>query len=413
MSLISRIKAWQRPREAPVEAAPPASPFDGYVDEISPHHLSGWLTGPGVPRFEAVLPQGEVVATGTADQFKFGRSHEGDGQHGFFMRFHRTLSAEEQSALSVHAPDGSIVKRAGHFSSEYRPIMLNAMDIVDNCNLRCPFCVMDYSKTFTTNVMDDATFAAAMRLMPYTLDSSFWLSCLHEPTLHPRFTEYLEMVPAALRRKVFFTSNFAKKMPAEYFCTLASGGFGTLNISIESRDPAIYERMRKGARFRIFMANWDALVAAFAQGKARPYLRYIVMVYKSNLAEIPALVDYLVSERGANEIQLRFTFDMPHIPQEFRDAEYVDDADWDWLAAAVAHHPPRKVQVIRPPAAEAPGGAGVILPGRYELQMSYDGTLKVRRFWAVPFANSGEPPVAVVNVNDIADPAAFFGTLPG
>ena len=71
------------------------------------------------------------------------------------------------------------------------------------------------------------------------------------------------------------------------------------------------------------------------------------------------------------------------------------------------------VQVIRPPAAQAPGGAGVVLPGRYECKTSWDGTFKVHRFWAVPFSTSGEPPVAEVNVKDIEDPVAFFASLPG
>ena len=415
MSLISRIRAWQRPRAATteVEQAPPASPYGGYVDELSRYHVAGWLTGPDGKWFEAVLPTGEVLAKGAADQFKFGPSHAGEGHHGFFARFTRTPSDAERAQLRVCAPDGTVLPRAEFLTAEYRPVMLNAMDIVDNCNLRCPFCVFDYSTTFATNMMDEETFRAALRLAPYTLDSNFWFSCLHEPTLHPRFTEFLAMVPAELRKKVFFTSNFAKRMPPEYFFALANSGFGTINISIESQDPAIYERMRKGARHRIFMANWDALMAAFAAGGSPPFLRYIVMVYKSNLAEIPALVEHLISARRANEIQLRFTFDMPHIPQDFKDAEYVDEASWDWLAAQVAHHPAGLVQVIRPPVEQAPGGAGVVLPGRYECKTSWDGTFKVHRFWAVPFSTSGEPPVAEVNVKDIEDPVAFFASLPG
>ena len=32
-----------------------------------------------------------------------------------------------------------------------------ALDIVNNCNLRCPFCVVDYSRIKTTEVMSDDT----------------------------------------------------------------------------------------------------------------------------------------------------------------------------------------------------------------------------------------------------------------
>jgi len=420
MSIIGRIRALRRPRTTTEEPAGAPSPvYAGYVDELSPHHVAGWLTGPGLPAIEAMLPSGEIVARGTADQFKFGPSHGGQGRHGFFERFSRTLSAEEQQALIVRDPGGNAVARAEHVNPEYRPLMLNAMDIVDNCNLRCPFCLYDYSKTFATNLMDDATMEAALRFLPYTLDSNFWFSCLHEPALHPKFTDYLDRVPQDLRRKVFFTTNLAKRMPPEYFMFLANGGFHTLNISIESLDPAIYERLRKGARHRIFTANWDALMAAFGAGTAPPFLRYIVMVYKSNLAEIPSLVEHLLNERRGDEIQLRFTFEVPHITDEFRQAEYISDADWDWLAAQVAHHPAHKVQVIRPPAVtaatasepEAADHGAVFLPGRFEFKLSWDGTLEVKRFWAIPYDTSGEPPLTVVNVRDVKDPLQFFADL--
>jgi molybdenum cofactor biosynthesis enzyme MoaA len=427
MSIIGRIRAWRGSRTASAGEVP--APFQGYVDEISAHHVAGWVTGPAPGRFEAVLPGGEVVGHGAADQFKFGPSHEGLGHHGFFARLSRALTEAEQDALILRANDGTALPRAEYLVREYRPVMLNAMDIVNNCNLRCPFCVYDYANTNATYFMDEATLEAVLRFLPYTGDSNFWFSCLHEPTLHPDFMAFLDRVPAAWRRKVFFTTNLAKRMRPEYFRFLADGGFANVNISIESLDQAIYERMRKGARQRIFLENWDALMAALAEGAAPPFLRYIVMVYKSNLAEIPSLVEHLLAARRADEIQLRFTFDVPHIPQEFRESEYVSAADWDWLTAQMAHHPAEKVKVIRNPAAEAPpapaaavmdegapaekASAGIVLPGRFEFQTSWDGTIKVKRYWAVPFDTSGEPPILEINAKDIADPLAFFASLPG
>jgi MoaA/NifB/PqqE/SkfB family radical SAM enzyme len=416
MSMLQRLRALRR-SPAPLSVA--AEPqFDAYVDETSPHHVAGWLRdqahdGRAVD-FEAILPAtGEIVAQGAADQFKFGPSNEGKGRHGFFTPTTRTLSEAERQSVVVR-PRGSklVIPRAGHCSAEYKPVMLIAMDIVNNCNLRCPFCVYDYKDTNHTEFMDEATIDAALRFLPYTNDSNFWFSCLHEPAMHPQFIDYLARVPADMRRKLFFTTNLAKRMPDGYFAFLADSGVANVNISIESMEPALYERMRKGARHRIFMENWNKLIPAFAAGKAPPFLRYIVMVYRSNLAEIPSLVAELVNNRRADQIQLRFTFDVPHIPPEFRATEYVEEADWDWLEHEMSGYPRDKVQVIRPPDTEAPPFGSAALPGRYEFKLSWDGTLKINRFWAVPFEEPGEDRVAEMNVKDIADPLALFAQLP-
>ena len=409
--MLQRLRAFGR--HAAKVAVPQLPPDQFLVDELSAHHVAGWLSAAGDNTVEAVLPAtGEILARGRADQYKFRRIHAGLGHHGFHLRLSRELSQAEQTQLAVRRvvdgahPDMQVV------STEYSPVMLVAMDIVDNCNLRCPFCLYDYSNTSATHVMDEATIDAAIRFIPYTFDSNFWFSCLHEPALHPQFKSFLARVPEGLRRKVFFTTNLAKRMPPDYYGFLADSGLGVINISIESQNAEIYEKMRKGARHRIFLEGLNALTSAFATGAAPPLLRYIVMVYRSNLREIPSLVRYLIEEQRADKVQLRFTFDLAHIPATFRAAEFIDEADWDWLEAELARDPRPQVQLIRPPRENLPS-TGVVLPGRFEFKLSYDGTLNVHRFWPVPFDSNGEPPVATVNIRDITDPLHFLDSLTG
>ena len=78
--------------------------------------------------------------------------------------------------------------------------------------------------------------------------------------------------------------------------------------------PDVYERMRKGARFPIFLENWRVMLEAFQAGSAAPRLRYIIMAYRSNVREIPALVEQLRREKMAWQVEIRHTFYMPHIP---------------------------------------------------------------------------------------------------
>ena len=73
------------------------------------------------------------------------------------------------------------------------------------------------------------------------------------------------------------------------------------------------------------------------------------MAYRSNLSEIPALVETLLREKQAWQVEIRHTYDMPHIPREFRLEEFMSAEEWDWLAERLAGHDPETVLLLRPP----------------------------------------------------------------
>ena len=101
---------------------------------------------------------------------------------------------------------------------------LVAGDIVNNCNLRCPFCIVDYANVKGLNLMTRETFGRALELLPMTSPGNFWLSCLHEPTLHPQFIEFIESVPDAYRDRISFTTNLSKRLPDDLLGRLANSG---------------------------------------------------------------------------------------------------------------------------------------------------------------------------------------------
>ena len=408
------------PQPQSVAQTPPA--LSGWVDEVSPFHVAGWVSDARAPgakqRYAVRLPDtGEVLAEGIADQFHYASLGQGigDGTNGFYARFSRTLSDGDMARVEVIAdPGNQKLERASFARNEYQPVMFIAGDIVDNRNLRCPFCLYDYSGVHATHFMSEETIEAALRFLPFVTDGNFWFSCLHEPTLHPKLVAFLEKVPQNYRRKIFYTTNLAKRMPPSYYEWLANSALHHINVSIESRTPAIYERLRKGARFRIFQDNWDTLIAAFAAGNAPPRLRYIAMAYKSNLRELPDLVAYLIHERRAAEVELRFTFDVEHLAPSFRAEEFLDPEDWQWLHEQLSGYPAEQVQLILPPGL---GGARAVLPrvfltGRYDCRLSWDGTLSVNRYWAVPYeGNPEDQRILTTNVRDIPDVPDFLGRL--
>ncbi len=414
--------------EAAQEA--PEKPLLGFVDHIGCEHVHGWVMDPDAPgrriNVEVFLPEtGESFGIGTADQFHHGISGIGDGsrRYGFWLQVKRALTQNEQKNVQVREVGGRGVPFSPHIGS-WHPLLHVAMDIVDNCNLRCPFCLYDYRNVRKTNLMSRETLEAALRLLPYTRDGEFWFSCLHEPSLHPDLLAFLDAIPESMRKKVFFTSNIARRQSEAYFQGLAQSGIDHINISLESRRPEIYERMRKGARFPIFMENWDKLITAFHEANSAVALRYVIMAYKSNFQELPALTQYLVDERRAAQVEIRHTYDVPFIAPAFREQEFLTEEDWDWLHANLPTLEPGKLLLDRPPvdAPSVEGGESQnevlpssdvgFLPGQYLARLTWDGTLELKGISRASVGSSMiEVPILTKNIKEIDDIEGFFRSL--
>jgi hypothetical protein len=435
---------------------PPGSgPYQGYVDERSAIHINGWVRDLAFAarrvEVDVILPtaQGEeLLGHLVADSYNdiVRQIGIGDGCYGFFMLFPRRLSDAEHERVFIRVSGSAhIVEVSPHLNTRFEPIHHVAMDIVNNCNLRCPFCVYDYSATKKTFVMSEETFRATLRLLPYVTDGNFWLSCLHEATLHPRLAEFIEMVPAEYRHKLFFTTNLAKRMPRSYFETLARSGISHINISLESLEPALYERMRKGARFGIFQENWAQVLEIFAATPGAPRIRYNLMAYRSNLHEIPALIRHLRMEKMGWQVEIRNTFDGPQIASGFRESEFLSTAEWAELAEMLKGQNSEDIILLLPPGGQghdrvatspAPSDADQsdapseedltpvtlelgppaperegweITPGPikppFNVRIAWDGTLNV---YAERVRAPGEPPThenyMITNINELDDP---------
>lgn len=417
--------------------------FQGYLDERSTHHVAGWARNLDDPDDKLSLElwlDDHGVARIAADQFSktLVDIGVGDGTHAFHHVFAHPLTPQQRERLEVRiAASAQPLQHAPELRSAYEPIAHLAMDIVNNCNLRCPFCVVDYAGTKSTRLMSDAVFQSALRLIPYVTDGNFWLSCLHEATLHPKLLNFIAAVPREYRRKIYYTTNLAKRMPDSYFQALCEAGLHHLNISLESLDPAIYEAMRAGARFSVFQENWSRLLAHHETGSAAPRLRYNIMCYRSNLRAIPVLVQTLLDEKRAWQVELRHTYDVAHIPSEFRAAEFLTTDEWVWLATELAHHSSARVVLLLPPAGQghdpdAPrpkrdpdnddgkfasfegveDGAWNRAPRPYNLAMDWSGVLRV---YGWKPQGDGQPDrfitYAKTNITFLADPLTFLSAL--
>jgi pyruvate-formate lyase-activating enzyme len=166
-----------------------------------------------------------------------------------------------------------------------------SMDITSNCNLRCPYCLNDFSNIGENVFMSREVFGKALSLMPLVREQgTFRVSCNFEPTIHPQFIELLKMIPAGQGQKLYFTTNLAAPLSDDFLVQLSHVNLSFINISLDSLVPETFEMMRKGAKYERFLGNLERLVAIFQREPSAPRLRYITVLCKRNLAEIEALI---------------------------------------------------------------------------------------------------------------------------
>jgi molybdenum cofactor biosynthesis enzyme MoaA len=430
VSVLSEISNLLRPRSR--ASVPPAQRYSGYLDGNDGYEAFGWACDAERPdgrpaALECFLGE-RLIAIVTADEPRPDLERVGLRGRGFRFR----LPVNAVGALSVRIKDtGFVLPGSPSECKPQRLIGLVAGDIVNQCNLRCPFCCVDYSEVGNLQLMTADTFAKAVRLMPTTVPGSFWLSCLHEPTLHPRFIDLIEAVPEQLRDRISFTTNLAKRLPDEFFTRLANSGVDHIRVSFDSRQPDVFAELRKKGRYELFERNLLRLCAALKAADHPPRLHLITMAFTSNYREIPDIVRF-GREIGATSHEVRFVYYMPHIIEWGRQ-HLLSPEQWTELETTLAPLSSPTLTVAGPSEhtrqqfeegfaledyqpLEAPWGAqggnppnvdadhiGHQLPNEpVRLRLRWDGLIMAERLPEQVFK---------INVNTLDDPAAYFETM--
>lgn len=399
--------------------------FAGHVDGVdSANTIAGWavdLSDPGRRLVVECVRDGRVIATAVADGPRpdLRDAGLGDGAGGF------RLAPPPDALAGAGAADVRVRVQGtrtylGAVPLHFQPdrLWLVAADIVDNCNLRCPFCLYDYSSVTKTHLMTEATFRKLVTLARVVPDGQFYISCLHEPTLHPRLNDLLAMIPEDVRGKVFFTTNLARPLKDADFEAWARSGLHHINVSLDTLVPERFAVLRKFGRFDVFTANLDRLAAAFRRTPGAPAMRYITMAFKSNLEEIPEIVTVSRERWLSTQNAIRYTFNVEHITDEFRRREYLFPEDWASLTQRLeATGAPF---VICPPPAD--GYEAMITPSQnfFEDRGEAAGDRPHQAFtrpMGLRVASDGTVVVVDaeralrVNLNSLDDPVDFFLSL--
>jgi len=292
-----------------------------------------------------------------------------------------------------------------------------AADIVNNCNLRCPFCLVDYGQVKNTNLMSEETFKALIRLAPAVPTAGFWLSCLHEPTLHPKLGEFIQLIPQDQRHKFWFTTNLTRPLPDELITTIAQSGLHHINVSYDSFDEEVFAMLRKHGRLKMFRQNLDRVLTAFAQERNPPFIRYITMAYRSNMAEIPDMVTWMNESGRALEVEIRYTFNTANIAEEFRREQFLEKDEWLALKARLDALPYKNVSLTMPPDdynredPYVPANWFETVPPTPPPHKAFKRPMRVRVRPDGRIHLSGSENVFAVKVGELRNPIAFFESI--
>ena len=292
----------------------------------------GWACDTHLPDLPLVIEFqicNENIGHVLADQPRPDLQQAGIGRHAFSFRLPRTMGEGEfftaRIAGTDYALQGSPMPRAAPKS-----IGLLAGDIVNQCNLRCPFCIVDYSNVPGLNMMSHQIYKKMIELLPkIATPGNLWLSCLHEPTMHTQFIDFVEEVPEIFRDRISFTTNLSRRMDPSLLVRLAGSGIHQIRISFDSLNPNTFSILRKKAKFEIFMKNLLDLSAALTKSTKRPRLHFITMPFKNNYHELPDIIRY-GRDLGADSHEVRYIYYMPHLARWGKD-NILNLSEWEEL----------------------------------------------------------------------------------
>lgn len=186
--------------------------------------------------------------------------------------------------------------------------------------------------------MTESVLDKVITLLPLVNDGKFLFSCLYEPTLNPNFIDLLHKIPLEQRKKVYFTLNLAKPLSDKIFEDLSHTGIHHINISLDSLIPHVFEKLRVGAKFDTFIGNLRRMVEIFSRVPNAPPLQYITMALKSNIAEIPDIVEKCHTQFLATENEIRPPWTSPS-NEQFVNDEMLDIDEWNSLEKKLARLP--------------------------------------------------------------------------
>lgn len=209
---------------------------------------------------------------------------------------------------------------------------------IGRCNLACGMC--------TVNHRGDEVATLSVERYTALLDALPGLEALHlqglgEPMLHPRFFDMVE-IAAGRGIRVSANSNLTLLTPARVRRCIDSG-LAALSVSLDGATAATFEAVRHGANFGKVVRNLGRLTDARDAAGSALEVRGVMVLMRSNLDELPALVELLHAHRVLELLVQRLSSDLEH---EDLPGRYIPIRSYCRSAELQSHDLPHAEQVF-------------------------------------------------------------------
>ena len=231
---------------------------------------------------------------------------------------------------------------------------------VGQCNLRCQMCAIQFRRDGPPHgPLAFLAFEDFQRLIEGFGDiDELQLQGLGEPTMHPRF---FDMVAWASARGIRVSTNSNLTLwSRRRALQCVESGLAALHVSLDAATPALYERIRRGARFSKVIRNLRRVMAAREAVDSPLHVRIVTVLMRQNVHELPAIVQ-LASAEGVHDMFVQYLchdFEEHSLPAEYRPMrEFIHEQALDGfprLALADAFEEARAAAVL--------GGVNLRLP---------------------------------------------------
>jgi MoaA/NifB/PqqE/SkfB family radical SAM enzyme len=167
---------------------------------------------------------------------------------------------------------------------------------IGRCNLDCRMCAVN-ERADEVGEMPLERFRELLDAMPGL--EQVHLQGLGEPMLHPRF---FDMVALAASRGLWVSANTNLTLLTEARAErCVTSGLAALSVSLDGASAPVYEAIRRKASFPKVLRNLRRLTDARDRYRSPLGVRGVMVLMRSNLHELPAMVE-LLHAHGVGEL---------------------------------------------------------------------------------------------------------------